>query len=112
MKSVEANEAGETMRVKLAAAEAERDALRAEVKRREAECWAGAEEVVKLRAEVERLRDIIAPGDAAAYEEGMAALQARERALESALREWREAESFPDCIACCALDAALAGAKP
>ena len=56
MKSVEANEAGETMRVKLAAAEAERDALRDEVKRREAECWAGAEEVVKLRAEVERLR--------------------------------------------------------
>ena len=33
MKSVEANEAGETMRVKLAAAEAERDALRAEVER-------------------------------------------------------------------------------
>ena len=32
------------------------DALRDEVKRREAECWAGAEEVVKLRAEVERLR--------------------------------------------------------
>ena len=135
MKSVEANEAGETMRVKLAAAEAERDALRDEVKRREAECWAGAEEVVKLRAEVERLRaeglaiadgqiadrerleaevarlrDIIAPGDAAAYEEGMAALQARERALEGALREWREAESWPDCAACSVLDAALAGA--
>jgi hypothetical protein len=30
-----------------------------------------------LRAEVERLRDIISPGDAAAYEEGMAALQQR-----------------------------------
>jgi uncharacterized protein (UPF0335 family) len=35
----------------LIAAEAERDALRAEVKRREEECWAGAEEVVRLRAD-------------------------------------------------------------
>jgi hypothetical protein len=51
-------------------------------------------------AEVARLRDIISPSDAAAYEEGMAALQA-------ALREWREAESAPDCVACCTLDAAL-----
>ena len=66
----------------------------------------------RLEAEVARLRDIIAPGDAAAYEEGMAALQARERALEGALREWREAESWPDCAACSVLDAALAGAKP
>lgn len=30
-----------------------------------------------LKAEVARLRDIISPGDGAAYEEGMAALQAR-----------------------------------
>ena len=130
MKSVEANEAGETMRVKLAAAEAERDALRstvqplvaerdalrAEVERLRAEGLAIADGQIadraRLEAEVARLRDIIAPGDAAAYEEGMAALQARERALESALREWREAESFPDCIACCALDAALAGPQP
>jgi chromosome segregation ATPase len=34
---------------------AERDALRAEVKSKEAECWAGAEEVVRLR---DALRDI------------------------------------------------------
>ena len=61
-------------------------------------------------AEVARLRDIISPSDAAAYEEGMAALQARVRALEGALREWREAESWPDCAACSVLDAALAGA--
>ena len=96
--------------------EAERDALRAEVGRLEAEGLAIADGQIadraRLEAEVARLRDIIAPGDAAAYEEGMAALQARERALEGALREWREAESWPDCAACSVLDAALAGAKP
>ena len=97
-------------------AKAERDALRAEVGRLEAEGLAIADGQIadraRLEAEVARLRDIIAPGDAAAYEEGMAALQARERALEGALREWREAESLPDCAACSVLDAALAGAKP
>jgi hypothetical protein len=36
------------------------------------------------------------------------AAEARVRELEGALREWREAESSPDCIACCTLDAALA----
>lgn len=37
-------------------------------------------------AEIERLRDIISPGDAAAYEEGMAALLARCEAAETRLR--------------------------
>lgn len=36
-------------------------------------------------AEIERLRDIISPGDAAAYEEGMAALLARCEAAEARL---------------------------
>jgi chromosome segregation ATPase len=149
---------------------AERDALRAEVGRLEAEGLAIADGQIadreRLEAEVARLRDIISPGDAAAYEEGMAALQARLRGLEAALldaqhqeaidiealdkledereewrdtarnemagraaaeaaldrvtrnwgwlnlalREWREAESWPDCAACSVLDAALAGA--
>ena len=34
--------------------------------------------------------------------------ESRAEKAEAALREWREAESSPDCIACCALDAALA----
>ena len=38
-------------------------------------------------AEIERLRDIISPGDAAAYEEGMAALLARCEAAEARLAE-------------------------
>ena len=38
-------------------------------------------------AECERLRDIISPGDAAAYEEGMAALLARCEAVEARLAE-------------------------
>lgn len=38
-------------------------------------------------AEIERLRDIISPGDAAAYEEGMAALLARCEAVEARLAE-------------------------
>ena len=37
--------------------------------------------------EIERLRDIISPGDAAAYEEGMAALLARCEAAEARLAE-------------------------
>ena len=38
-------------------------------------------------AEIERLRDIISPGDAAAYEEGMAALLARCETAEARLAE-------------------------
>jgi len=66
MKSVEANEAGETMRVKLAAAEAERDALRA-LLHQSREVEGGAQTRVldleaerdALRAEVERLRGLL-----------------------------------------------------
>ena len=39
----------------------------------------------KAEAEVARLRDIISPGDAAAYEEGMAALQVKVERLRAAL---------------------------
>jgi len=46
-----------------------------------------------LKAEVARLRDIISPGDAAAYEEGMAALQARLRGLEAALLDAQHQEA-------------------
>ena len=42
-------------------------------------------------AEIERLRDIISPGDAAAYEEGMAALLARCEAAEARLALARHA---------------------
>jgi hypothetical protein len=62
-------------------------------------------EVERLEAEVEQLKAL---GMVQAAKE----LLARAEKAEAALREWREAESSPDCIACCALDAALAGAKP
>jgi chromosome segregation ATPase len=39
-------------------------------------------------------------------------LAKRVKDLEAALREWREAESSPDCVACCTLDAALADNIP
>ena len=65
--------------------EAERDALRAEVAQAEGVARGYMLAAEKAEAEVERLRDIISPGDAAAYEEGMAALQARLRGLEAAL---------------------------
>lgn len=42
-------------------------------------------------AEIERLRDIISPGDAAAYEEGMAALLARCETAEARLALARHA---------------------
>jgi len=59
MKSVEANEAGETMRVKLAAAEAERDALRA-LLHQSREVEGGAQtRVLDLEAERDTLREIM-----------------------------------------------------
>lgn len=76
--------------------------LEAEVARYQNALTEAVSNKVHAEAEVARLRDIISPGDAAAYEQGMAVLQA-------ALREWREAESLPDCVACCTLDAALEG---
>jgi len=45
------------------------------------------EAIRAVLAEVERLRDIISPGDAAAYEQGMAALQARAERAEAALMD-------------------------
>ena len=46
------------------------------------------EERLRTKAEVERLRDIISPGNAAAYEEGMAALKAD---LATARSKWAQA---------------------
>lgn len=46
----------------------------------------------EARAEVARLRDIISPGEAAAYEEGMAALQARVAFLRDRLADAAAAE--------------------
>ena len=61
-------------------AEAERDALRDGYHRRKDELDAQYREIL-------RLRDIISPGDAAAYEQGMAALQARAERAEAALMD-------------------------
>ena len=72
-------------------AEAERDALKADL----GQCQCGLDAALaerdefcrdndRAQAEVARLRDIISPGDAAAYEEGMAALGAKLAALEFA----------------------------
>jgi hypothetical protein len=71
---------------------AERDALRAELDRPKHETLRQLADAVerhdwqkaraeKAEAEVARLRDIISPGDAAAYEERMAALQAGDHRL-------------------------------
>jgi len=57
MKSVEANEAGETMRVKLAAAEAERDTLRSTVHGLSVQIEEGGKEERALREIMRRLVD-------------------------------------------------------
>jgi hypothetical protein len=108
-----------------ASTEAERDALRAgsdedarallhlndlltaaeaEVERLRAEGLAIADGQIADRARLEAERDEWR--DTARNE------MAGRRAAEAvgALREWREAESLPDCAACSVLDAALAGA--
>jgi hypothetical protein len=64
-----------------------------------------AQYIADLEAERDALRDS-APWDA------WKAAETRVRELEAALRAWREAESSPDCVACCTLDAALADNIP
>jgi hypothetical protein len=71
------------------------------LERLRADAFARAE---KAEAEVEEKdRDW-----AGIYAHDMAQVKAQREKAEAALREWREAESSPDCIACCTLDAALA----
>ena len=120
----------------LAAEKAEAEVERLERARLRSADWLTFE---KMEAEVERLRAeglAIADGQIADRERleaerdewrdtarnEMAGRAAAEAALDRvtrnwgwlnlALREWREAESWPDCAACSVLDAALAGAKP
>lgn len=93
-------------------AEAERDALADRVA---AEGATAAAEIARLRAD---LADIVTNDEGRRGEVARLSAEVerqRERAirqhgraerLEAALREWRAAESSPDCIACCALDAA------
>jgi hypothetical protein len=107
----------------MAALEAERDALRAEVGRLERARLRSADWVTldkaeaerdALRDEVERLREE-QRGEAVRRNAAIDIAATRAEKSEAALREWREwreAESSPDCIACCTLDAALAEAKP
>ena len=79
-------------------------AAEAEVERLRAEGLAIADGQIADRARLEAERDEWR--DTARNE------MAGRRAAEAvgALREWREAESLPDCAACSVLDAALAGA--
>jgi hypothetical protein len=62
--------------------------------------WQGR--IAALEAEADSLRDRLS----SVTEDYIKHRNALERA-EAALREWREAESAPDCVACCTLDAAL-----
>jgi len=79
-------------------------AAEAEIERLRAEGLAIADGQIADRARLEAERDEWR--DTARNE------MAGRRAAEAvgALREWREAESLPDCAACSVLDAALAGA--
>ena len=92
--------------------------LEAEVERLRAEGLAIADGQIadreRLEAERDEWRDT-ARNEMAGRAAAEAALDRVTRNwgwLNLALREWREAESWPDCAACSVLDAALAGAKP
>jgi hypothetical protein len=66
----------------------------------------------EAEARVKELEALLAEDRSTAPWDAWKAAEARVRVLEGALREWREAESSPDCIACCTLDAALADNVP
>lgn len=80
---------------RLRAAEAERDEARAD--------WVA---LVDEAASTEAERDALTEKLSLVTEDYIKHRNALERA-EAALREWREAESLPDCAACSVLDAAL-----
>ena len=104
-------------RARLAQAEAERDALTEKLSLVTEDYIKERNAATTAEAELRRAEKLWGAAQARADVANVALLdavkvQGQLRVARAALGEWREAESSPDCIACCTLDAALAGPQP
>ena len=110
-------EANEEMTRLLKQAEAERDTLTEKLSLVTEDYIKERNAATTAEAELRRAEKLWGAAQARADVANVALLdavkvQGQLRVARAALGEWREAESSPDCIACCTLDAALAGPQP
>jgi chromosome segregation ATPase len=108
---------GDQAEQELEEAEAERDALTEKLSLVTEDYIKERNAATTAEAELRRAEKLWGAAQARADVANVALLdavkvQGQLRVARAALGEWREAESSPDCIACCTLDAALAGPQP